>query len=340
MENTDSGQQVFFQHIKNNLPQHLSLVDEIADILNISTDSAYRRIRGEKPISFDEIKKLCSHFKISLDNLFQLNSDSYVFTGTLINNTDFNYDKWLQSCLEIIRKVKTYQPHHMSYLAKEFPFFYYFLIPEIAAFKSFFFMKSILFYEEWKGARFSVKDDYSKYHEVWRDLSKTFATIPGTEIWNVETITSTMRQIEFYHATGAFRSDDDVICLFEKIQKMLDHIELQAEYGVKLFFGQQPTTANGAPFNLYLNELIMGDNMQILQLGNKHFTYLNHTILNYMMTTNEKFNAYMKKTMDVICTKSIPISVVNEKERLIFFNSLRTKIETAKQKIFSPKISY
>ena len=78
----------------------------------------------------------------------------------------------------------------------------------------------------------------------------------------------------------------------------------------------------------------MGDNMQIVQIGNKHFTYLNHSILNYMMTTNERFNAYMKRTLDVIEQKSTPISVVNEKERLIFFNRLRATVETARNKIF------
>lgn len=41
-------QQHFFDHIKERLPTHLSLVDEVAELLSISNDSAYRRIRGEK----------------------------------------------------------------------------------------------------------------------------------------------------------------------------------------------------------------------------------------------------------------------------------------------------
>ena len=329
-----TAQQTFFRHIKSLLPAHLSLVDEVADVLSISNDSAYRRIRGETQISLEEIRALCNKFNISLDQLLQLNTDSYLFTGTLTNSTDFKYDNWLDSCLKVIQHVKTFTPNHMSYLAKEFPFFYYFLIPEIAAFKSFFFMKSILFYDEWKGARFSVKDDYSNYHQIWREISHTFATIPSTDVWNIENITSTLRQIEFYHATGVFKSNDDIHCLLQKVSEMIDHIELQAECGQKLYFGQKPGTSSFA-YNMYINELIMGDNMQIVQLGDKHITYLNHTILNYMMTTNEKFNAYMKRCMDVIIQKSIPISIVNEKERMIFFNRLRTKIEEAKQKIFN-----
>ncbi len=69
MEST-GAQQIFFGHIKGLLPQHISFVDEIAEVLNISNDSAYRRIRGEKSITLEEIKKLCTTFKISLDSYF------------------------------------------------------------------------------------------------------------------------------------------------------------------------------------------------------------------------------------------------------------------------------
>ena len=78
MEST-SAQQVFFNHIKGLLPPHISFVDEIAEVLDISNDSAYRRIRGEKPIVLEEIKKLCVKFKISLDQLLHLNTDSFLF---------------------------------------------------------------------------------------------------------------------------------------------------------------------------------------------------------------------------------------------------------------------
>jgi len=39
MEST-AIQQLFFQHLRGGLPGHLSLVDEVAELLNISNDSA------------------------------------------------------------------------------------------------------------------------------------------------------------------------------------------------------------------------------------------------------------------------------------------------------------
>lgn len=72
-------QQLFFPKIKESTAAHLSFVDELAEDLNISSDSVYRRIRGEKPISFEEIQKLCSHYKLSLDQFLNLKSDAFTF---------------------------------------------------------------------------------------------------------------------------------------------------------------------------------------------------------------------------------------------------------------------
>src|SRR5256885_2431958 len=61
-----------FQYIKTVVPANLSLVDEVADVLGVSNDSAYRRIRGEKEISFEEIQKLSNRVKISIDQVLNL----------------------------------------------------------------------------------------------------------------------------------------------------------------------------------------------------------------------------------------------------------------------------
>ncbi len=332
METTQLQQQ-FFQQIKERVAPNKSLVDEVASLLNISNDSAYRRIRGDKPISFEETKTLASYFKVSVDQLLHLQNDSFIFSGRITNNSDFKFDEWQKSVLLHLQTIASYKPNHYYYLAKEVPFLYYYMIPEIAAFKSYFFLKSILFYDDWKTAKFSVNDDYFKqFHELWRTISNTYAAIPGTEIWSIENISSTIHQVAFYRVTGALKSDEDALCILNKLDELIDHLETQAEYGVKLRYGQKPYDAAPA-YNMFVNELIMGDNMQFMELGNKRVTYINHSIINFIMTADEAFNDYTKKTFDIIAQKSTPISKANEKERLLFFNKLRAKIRLAKQGI-------
>ena len=326
----DQIQYRFFQKIKEKLPLNISLVVAVAEILDISNDSAYRRIRCEKQLSLEELQKLSKQFKISLDELLLMQNDSFIFNGRITNNFDFKYDNWLETCVYHLETIAQYTPNHMFYLAKEIPFFYYFLIPEIAALKSFFFMKSILDYEDWRQANFSVKDDYSKYQHLCKKISDLFASIPSTEIWSIENITSTIQQIEFYRVTGSLKSDEDALILFEKLDELINHIEKQAECGFKLKAGQENATS-GPAHKIFVNEITMGDNMQIMQLGSTQLTYINHSIINFITTSDLAFNTYMKQTFDNIAQKSTPISVENQKDRLMFFNRLRAKVNAARR---------
>ena len=73
MEQLIEIQKAIFQQIKGLLPPHFSFVHEIAEVLGLSYDSAYRRIRGDKVLSFEELYKLSAHFKISIDAFAMLN---------------------------------------------------------------------------------------------------------------------------------------------------------------------------------------------------------------------------------------------------------------------------
>src|SRR5687768_15452720 len=144
----------FFQHLKSQLPPHLSLVDEIADLLNISTDSAYRRIRGEKPIAFEELQKICVHYHVSLDQFLHLQTDSFVFSGKLATSSDSFYETWINKLLQDLTFMNTFEKKHFYYLTKDIPFITYFQFPELMTFKSFFWMRSILHYEGLRGKKY------------------------------------------------------------------------------------------------------------------------------------------------------------------------------------------
>jgi hypothetical protein len=72
-------QQTLFQKINEDLPPHLSLAEELGELLGLSADSVYRRIRGEKPVTLDELKRICDHYRLSLDQLLQTQTDAVLF---------------------------------------------------------------------------------------------------------------------------------------------------------------------------------------------------------------------------------------------------------------------
>lgn len=318
----------FFQHIKSLLPQHKSLVDEIADLLEISNDSSYRRIRGEKPISLDEIGKLAAHYKISLDQFLHLQSDSFLFSGKLINTDNHNFEEWTENILQQLQFVNSFQKKNIIYLAKDVPLMQQFLMPELAAFKSFFWRKSILHYDEMRGKKFSLSNIQNNHFEISRKIVEVYNQIGSTDIWNIESINSTIRQIEFYREANVFESEDDVKNLYSAVFKLIDHLEKQAELGVKFSINETPKS-NAATYNLYNNELILGDNTLLFEIDQIKMTILNHSVINFITTRDVSFNAYMYDVLQNILKKSTSLSVSSEKERTRFFNQIRDKMKLA-----------
>jgi hypothetical protein len=325
-------QVLFFQHIKSTLPPHISLVDDIADQLNISNDSAYRRIRGEKPISLEELGKLASYYKLSLDKFLHLENDSFIFNGRIANDSDFTYENWLETDVTHLEQICKFQEKHFYILAKEIPFLYYFYIPEVAAFKSYFFKKSIIQYDQMRGIKFSLDDDYNNIIITAKKIADAYSKIPSTEIWHEENLTSTLRQVEFYKATGNIKTESHAFLILDKLEELLNHLEMQAEVGKKFAYKMQPHNLSPS-FTMYVNEIIWGDNMIYVEMGANSITYINHSILNFITTSDTKFNAYMKKTLAILAAKSTQISSVNERDRMIFFNKMRDKINATRKKL-------
>ena len=200
-------QKLFFQHVKTKVNDHVSFVEEIADLLGISTDSAYRRIRGEKPISFEEIQKLCRKFQISLDHILSLNSNSTVFYGNWLGTENFDFGKYLNDMLLHLTSIVDIENKMMYYETKDIPPFHHFQFPELASFKYFFWMKTILSYPEYNKMSFEDCNLKDLLKKTGLEIIKTYNKIPSIEIWSAETITSSIHQIEFYRESGSFQEE-------------------------------------------------------------------------------------------------------------------------------------
>jgi len=326
MESVDV-QALFFQHMKAKLPGHLSLVDEVAEFLNISNDSAYRRIRGEKSISFEELQKLCVHYKISLDNFLHLQSDSFIFNGKLNSESENSFDEWIENILALLQLFNSYTRKHVYFLLKDIPPYIHFFMPELARFKFFFWMKSILHYKSLNGVKFLLDDPrYDKYDAIVKKISDLYLKIPMTEIWNVESIESTLRQIPFHRDAGSFKNPAEVNLLYSKVEEMINHLERQAEIGLKFNVGQEPKDQS-TEYRMYVNELILGDNTTYAELEDMRITFLNYGVLFVVHTRDERFNKAMGENFDNLIKKSTMISKSGERERIRFFNHLRERTD-------------
>jgi hypothetical protein len=321
-------QQQLFRQIKSMLPGNISFADAIADLLDISADSAYRRIRGEKLISFEEIQKLSSHYHISLDTMLQIDSKAKVFYGTWLGQENYGFEQYLQNMHDLLFSISKGDQKLIYYEAKDFPPFYYFHFPELAIFKNYFWMRVILSYPEYSKLQYedcSLDGDLAK---TGQEIIKYFNKVPSIEIWSMETINSTLNQIQYCREVGAFKREESIAILYEKLVALLEHVRDQAECGEKLALGQKPY--GGPQFRLYYNEAYLGHNTIMTVVDGVETVFVNHGVLNLMYTHDKDFCANTRWYFENTMKKSAPISNVNDKERSKFFNHMLEKVSQAK----------
>lgn len=323
-----------FQEIRERIPRHVSMADTLAELLKISNDSAYRRIRGEKTITLEELQKLSLHFDLSVDKLLRLPQKAFVFQGHLMDESNYDIKLWLTNLHQLADHILLQPAPHIYYLAKDVPFVYPLQFPELAAFKDFFRKRSLLPASQARGAKFSVADIDRSFSDIAASIVKRYNAIPSTEIWSSESLNSIIKQIQFYQYTGQFASGKDAELLFDIIEVMIGHLEHQAETGVKFLYGES-FGEDASVFNLYNNELFIGEDTILVDLGGSKMTFLNHIVINYMTTTDENLGDYTFKAIQNIISRSTPVSWVGEKDRNIFFNGLKNKLAAARVATYS-----
>lgn len=320
-------QQQIFNSIREKLPSHISLADELQDLLKLSADSVYRRIRGEKTISLPELKKICEHFHLSLDEMLNLTNDSVLFNAPGLTKQTVDFKEYLLAMREQFRYFNSFPEKKMHYLCKDLPFWYFYLFPEVAAFKTFLWMKTIHNYPSMKNQLFAMDDFQSEeYFSLGQEIIHLYNLMPSEELWNNESINSTLNQITYYREAGIFASKTEERKVIDSFSDMMGHLEAQCTAGRKFMPGETETCHRGV-IQFYVNELILGNNTILLNLGGKRISLITHSVLSYLMTSDARFSDLSFNSYNSLLSRSALISVSGEKERHRFFNNVQAKIK-------------
>ena len=326
-------QQVFFEQIKDRLPTHISLVHELAEVLNISDDGVYRRLRCKTSLTFDEIQLLATKYGLSVDSLMGNQLGAITFSYPRFVDKHFNYEQYLNDIANNLETIASFDEKQIIHVVKDIPFFHLFHIPEIGAFKLFFWARTIFDNPELKDKLFSLEEDMSdKMIELGKNIINTYIKIPSIELWNEEAIHATLKQIEIYCEAGLFRNKKEAVILCDKLIELLSHIKSQAEYGFKYLYGLKPVGRDGN-YKLYRNELILGDNANIVKTGDTKTTYINYNSLNFLQTTNAAFCQETEEWLNNLIKRSSLISSASERQRNQFFLTMEEKVNKLKEKI-------
>ena len=332
MENETDIQMQLFQKVSDQIPNHVSLVDEIAELLEISNDSAYRRIRGEKALSLYEVQRLCQRFNFSVDDLAGSNIQTITFKTDLLNEQSYSFQDWLKNLLSLTINTNKSDQAEVIFILNELNIFHMLQVPEVCAFKLFFWQKSNLDFPHYRDMCFSMDGIKDEFINLSPEIIDHYVKINTIELTTEECLNSYLKQIMYYSEAGYFNSRDDALKLCEKLLELVNHQQRQAELGFKFPYGKHPVGENGN-FQLYHNEIILADNTILIKSGETQTSFITSNAINLIQTHNKAFFEYNYNWGRNLLSKSILISGTAEKERNKFFLKLREQISRVADKL-------
>lgn len=297
----------------------------LSDVLSLSTDAAYRRLRKETNLTIDEVGKLCLHFHISFDELLAVENHRLTFDYLDFKLQDYSIEKYLSGILNGLKHLKSLNGTKIYMVVNNVHFFQALNFPEIIYFRLFFWAKSHLVLPGFEKIQFNIQSFGKDAYSLGRQILQFYNQFETFEVIDRELMRGYVRQIQYAYESGWFKDPNQVIILIEKVEAWIEHYAEQADAGKKFMVGTSPP-ADGSALNLFLNDAINTDFTVYYEGINRRGVYLTHNIMNYLHTTNERYVEDTKMVLDKQIANANLISKVNQKDRNQFFHELKSQI--------------
>lgn len=332
MNNKLIYQEKFINIIKHSIPNNISLANEISSVLDISLDSAYRRLRCETDLTLNEVVILSHHFDVPLEALNDEipNVVTFKFSKELENEN--NFKDYLSNIALDLGYLSKFESNNLVFAAEDIPVFHHFYYKKLANFKLFYWMKSIIGLKDLQTQSFEFDNINPELSDISDKIADTYSLINSTEIWTDETISSTLKQIKFYWDAGFFNQTETAMSIIDELQQLIQQLQKQAEFGKKI---NRKGNMTAQDYTMYHSDLMIGNNCVVVEANEKQSTYISYNSFNSMRTSNKFFNDQSKVWINNLKSKSTLISGVAEKQRNQFFKSNLKKIEDLKTYILN-----
>jgi len=304
-------QKSFLSKLKDALPANVSLIDTVAEILDISYDAAHRRTSMKSKLTLEEAVKLSRHFNMSIDQLYEIGLQNVIVVEkTQMITSQKDLEAYFLTSYENIQKLLAMKDSEIIYSAKDLPIFYTSSDNVLSRFKMYVWLQ--LLSEEQKVLAFENFAPSVSLVSAATRLGELYSNLNVTEIWDVTTINSTLKQIHFYYK-ATLLTEKMALRLCDDLKKLLDTIENKV--------------ANDEQYKLYYNELLLMNNAVMVKTPIIKTLFVAYTILSYYKTTDtetlEQVDEHLKRQM----RNSKLLSTAGKKEQRLFFNKMHKKID-------------
>jgi hypothetical protein len=300
-------------------------ITTLSDTLHLSKDAIYRKLRGDTDFLWHEVLALQELIGFSTDAFAkQPNPNKILFNlkqFPLLPTPVATVTNYIQQLLADFTQLGSFGKPHLYYAAKDLPLFCFFSSPALTSFKLYFWYMTL--FDTAKPAKYKSNWLPTETLQAATTLYTMYQNIDSTELWNTETVNSTLDQIIYCYDAGLI-TQSDALSTLKSLHKMIDTLEDNATNERK---------QNGATFTLYYNKILILNNTVLFKVGDLKMFYLPVRTLNFLSSTDTQFTADMDVWIHNQIKKSTLISGEAEKVRMQFINNYKRRIEKVERAV-------
>lgn len=330
--NPKNLQTVLLERVLQHFSSKSAAADTLADLLNITRESIYRRLRGETLLTPDEIQLLATRFRISIDAIIQPATSYIPFIYNMFSRpiTDlFGYVGQVYENMQLLKPLKDVQ---IYYASQEIPIFEYFFFPELLSFKLYVYGLTSWDLHYLEDQKFSTGLVPVSVTDQARECVRLYSSYHSRSLWSLTFIENTLNQIEYIASVRRIDPPGLALVLCDQLEQLLERAGKMAELGKKFFQVPEVSAENGT-FELYFNELASTNNTILVVSPGRQLLYTTFGTPNFLVTTDATLCKYTQNWFDTIISRSTAISVHNAKERDHFFHLMNRKVDRLRRKL-------
>ena len=329
---SETLQQQFLDTLTRKFSKKTEAVEEISQMLSISRDGAYRRLRGDSVLTPEEMQILAVKHRISIDELIFKQTDKVYFTFNSFKNPVKKFDDYLNGLNENLDAGINLPGLKVLYTTAEIPMFYYGIFPELMCFKMYIWGKTVWNFDYLQDEKFSFDLFSPQVLNLIKEVSDKYLRVKSTELWCRNIFDNTLNQIEYVMMNGNFANNEDALMLCSTLTNLSQHMSKMAKHGKKFRVNSDPLSAT-IPFELYHNELVYTNNTILLVSDLTNVVFSTFDSPNVLISSDPRIFAHAKNWFQNIKNKSDYITEVSEKNRNLFFSKLEKKVSNTHRRL-------
>ena len=322
-------QEQFIKYLKTKARDNTSFAEDIASVLDIGYDAAYRRINLKTSLTLEESVKLAKHYKISLNKLFEVGSQNTIITELsppIHNQADL--EMYFKQSLKNVIPLTQLKSASIIYSAKDIPLFHTLKDSFLSRYKMYVWLKDVdpemikdkvTFDDFIKTIPDPLLESAFKLGEVYKDINIT-------EIWNNTTINGTLQQVLYYFEAGSL-SKELALLICNDIEDVIRHVEKQAIQ--ESLIGSK----NKSIYSLYVNDIHTMSNTIMVKTPYQKVFFTPFTVIGYFKVEHQPTCELMHEFFEKQMSTSKLLVNAGEKDRSLFFNRMYQKINRLRQRI-------